>query len=193
MSLENILLGCLEVPASGYALKAYFDERIRPFWSAELSQIYPTLKRLESRGLLTSRTEPSTKGPARKVYTRTGKGRGALLRWLSDGPQVGTERFAYLAQVFFMDELGDVAATRGFMIELREQMAARLAALEKIEHQIRDTAGQPPEAFSGDGLHQFLVVRMGIHSIGAKLTWCDETIALIDVRLEASRLEGESS
>ena len=82
MSLENILLGCLTAPASGYDLKAYFDTRIRPFWSAELSQIYPALKRLESRGLLTSRTEPSKKGPARKVYTRTAKGREALIRWL---------------------------------------------------------------------------------------------------------------
>jgi hypothetical protein len=103
---------------------------------------------------------------------------------------VGSERFAYLAQLFFMDELDDIAATRRFMLELREHMAARLAALEEVEREVRGAADVPPEAFSGDGLHSFLAIRMGIHSVGAKVTWCDETIALIDVRLKASRPEG---
>jgi DNA-binding PadR family transcriptional regulator len=144
---------------------------------AELSQIYPALKRLESLGLLISRAEVSPKGPARKVYTRTAAGREALLDWLTGGTQLGTERFAYLAQVFFMDELDDVTATRHFMLELREQMTARVAALEEVECQVRDAAGKPPEEFSGDSLHQFLAIRMGIHSISAKVTWCDEAIA----------------
>ena len=37
MSLEHILLGLLREPASGYDLKAIFDERIQHFWAAELS------------------------------------------------------------------------------------------------------------------------------------------------------------
>ena len=187
MSLEHILLGCLKTPASGYDLKTYFDTNIRQFWSAELSQIYPTLKRLETRGLLTSRTEPSLKGPSRKVYTRTADGREALLRWLSGGPQVGTERFAYLAQVFFMDELDDLEATRRFLDDLRERMVAWKGALEAVEREIKDTAGCPPEMFSANGLHRFIALRMGISSVGAKVTLCDDMIALLDARLASEK------
>ena len=183
MSLEHILLGCLETPASGYDLKGYFDRQIRQFWSAELSQIYPTLKRLEGRGWLTSRPELSTKGPPRKVYTRTPAGREALIGWLTGGPQVGSERFSYLAQVFFMDQVGDLHATRRFMVDVRARMVAWRAALAEVEREERRHAGKPPEQFSPNGLHRFISLRMGIHSIGAKVAWCDETIALLDARL----------
>src|ERR1700740_1459020 len=52
VSLEHILLGLLRQPASGYDLKAVLDHGIGHFWGAELSQIYPSLRRLEKRGLL---------------------------------------------------------------------------------------------------------------------------------------------
>jgi len=191
VGLEHILLGCLETPASGYDLKTYFDQQIRQFWSAELSQIYPTLKRLESRGWLTSHREASAKGPPRKVYTRTPDGREALLEWLTRGPQVGSERFSYLAQVFFMDQVGDLQVTRRFMVDLRARMVAWHAALEQVEREEKNRAGRPPEQFSPNGLHRFVALRMGIHSVGAKVAWCDETIALLDARL-ATTTGGET-
>jgi PadR family transcriptional regulator AphA len=191
VSLEHILLGCLEKPASGYDLKTYFDQQIRQFWSAELSQIYPTLKRLESRGWLTSHREASAKGPPRKVYTRTQDGREALLEWLTRGPQVGSERFSYLAQVFFMDQVEDLQVTRRFMVDIRARMVAWHAALEQVEREEKNRAGRPPEQFSPNGLHRFVALRMGIHSVGAKVAWCDETIALLDARL-ATTTGGET-
>ncbi len=103
MSLDHILFGLLREPATGYDLKNAFSENARHFWSAELSQIYPTFKRLEGQGMLRNRLEPSPKGPKRRVYSRTEKGRAELLQWLLRGPVVGTERSAYLAQLYFMD------------------------------------------------------------------------------------------
>ena len=191
MSLEHILLGCLKSPASGYDLKAYFDQNVRAFWSAELSQIYPALKRMEQRGLLASHEEPSRKGPARRVYTRTAAGREALLRWLTSEPQVGTERFAYLAQVFFMAEVDDLAATRAFLADLRGRMASWTGRLKQIEQEVLAQAGKPPEEFSADGLHRFLALRMGIHSVGSKVAWCDEAIAVLDRKLSGTRSSKE--
>ena len=66
LSLPHILLGLLREPASGYDLKAEFEKMIRHYWSAELSQIYPTLKRMEGQGWLASATEPSDRGPDRR-------------------------------------------------------------------------------------------------------------------------------
>ncbi len=187
MSLNHILLGLLRDPATGYDLKNAFSQSARHFWSAELSQIYPTLKRLEQRGLLRSRVEPSPKGPNRKVYWLTDEGRAELLRWLHAGPAVGTERFAYLAQLYFMDALGDLQETRAFMTALRESLARWLAQLQAVEREVVAAHGGAPEHYSDGGFHRFAALRMGIHSVGAKVAWCDETLAAIDRRLASAR------
>ena len=185
MSLDHILLGLLREPATGYDLKNVFSETVRHFWSARLSQIYPTLKRLEQRQMLRSRREPSPKGPDRKVYTVTEKGRAELLDWLRSEPAVGTERFAYLAQLYFMDAVGDIDDTRAFMTALRDHHSRWLAQLRAVEQDIVTTHGDAPEHYGDAGFHQFAALRMGIHSLGSKVAWCDETLAAIDRRITA--------
>ena len=187
MSLDHILLGLLREPATGYDLGNAFSESVRHFWSAELSQIYPTLKRLEQRGMLRSRVEPSPKGPNRRVYTLTEEGRAELLGWLRGGPAVGTERFAYLAQLYFMDALGDLRETRAFMTALRDHLARWLAQLRAVERDVVAAHGGDPARYGDAGFHHFAALRMGIHSIGSKVTWCDETLAVIDRRLAPPR------
>ena len=93
MSLDMILLGFLRSPVSDYDLKKAFDESVRHFWEAELSQIYPTLHRLRREEWVTSTVEPSDRGPDRKVYRRTPAGVAALREWLSGAPLV--EKQAY--------------------------------------------------------------------------------------------------
>ncbi len=183
MSLKHILLGLLREPGTGYDLKSVFDERISHFWSAEFGQIYPTLNRLEERGLLESRVEPSEKGPNRRVYTLTGEGRQELLRWLGSGPAMGAERFAYLAQLYFMDALGDLHETRAFMTALKGRLNGWLGRLKAIETAVTAAHGNAPEYYSDGGFHRFATLRMGILSIGSKVKWCDETLAAIDRRL----------
>ena len=190
MSLDHILLGLLRDPATGYDLRNAFSENVRHFWSAELSQIYPTLKRLEQRRMLRSRLEPSPKGPKRRVYALTEEGRGELLRWLRSGPAVGTERFAYLAQLYFMDAIGDIHETRAFMAALRDHLADWLARLRGVERGVVAAHGDAPERYSDAGFHHFAALRMGIHSVGAKVAWCDETLAAIDRRLAPARRAG---
>lgn len=186
MSLPHILLGLLRKPASGYDLKAEFERGIRHFWSAELSQIYPTLKRMERKGWLASATEPSDRGPDRRVYTRTHAGREELLRWLGGHPQVGAERFAYLAQIAFMDELGDFHRTLEFMRALRSRLAAWEAELRAIETDVFAAMPGYPDRLPPDELHHHVTLRMGLHTLAAKLVWCDETIARLERRLAAT-------
>jgi len=135
--------------------------------------------------MLDSRWEPSPKGPDRKVYTLTDAGRAELMRWLRDDPAVGTERFAYLAQLYFMDTIGDIHETRAFMTQLRDHFSRWLAQLRAIERDIVATHGDP-EGYADAGFHQFAALRMGIHSIEAKVAWCDETLAAIDRRLAST-------
>ncbi|MGH7558453.1 MAG: helix-turn-helix transcriptional regulator [Gemmatimonadota bacterium] len=190
MSLPHILLGLLRDPASGYDLKDAFERGARHFWSAELSQIYPTLKRMETRGWLTSVTEPSDRGPDRRVYTRTPAGREALLRWLRSGPVVGTERFAYLAQLAFMDELENPQESLDFMRALRARLAAWRAELVAIETGAFATVPGFPDELPADVFHDNAALRMWLRTLAAKLEWCDETIARLEGRLAADRKSG---
>lgn len=180
MALEHILLGLLRQPASGYDLKRIFDDSVGNFWPANLSQIYPTLKRLERNGLLRRRLEPSERGPRRRVYSLTSHGKQALREWLSSGPEIGTERFGYLAQLFLMDALGDEELTLEFMQDLREHLASWLEGLESAQREA-DTAG-PWVEFPSVEFHRYSSLRMGIHTLRAKVAWCDETIERLQRR-----------
>ena len=179
MSLDHILLGMLGAPASGYDIKRGFSEGTRHFWSAELSQIYPALRKLEERGWLKSRLEPPARGPRRRVYHRTAEGRAELTRWLARGPEMGTQRFAYVAQLCFMHELGDLEATSDFMVELRSRLRELLALLEQAESESAGPGGARLDALSAEDFHVYLAVRMGVRSLRSKVAWCDEALAHI--------------
>ncbi|MGQ0678926.1 MAG: PadR family transcriptional regulator [Actinomycetota bacterium] len=184
MSLPHILLGLLRIPASGYDLKNQLDEYTTHFWPAELSQIYPTLKRLEKQGWLSVTSEPPTKGPARLVYLTTATGKEELKRWLRSGPQFGNERYGYLAQIAFIDELGNPKESRMFLASLRARLAARLAALSAIEAQWAQEAPNFPDELSDYEFYAHLNLRNGLIALGAKVRWCDESIGRLERRFQ---------
>ncbi len=187
MSLDHILLGLLHKPASGYDLKRAFDESIRHFWSAKLSQIYPTLDRLERAAHVRSKKVASAKGPDRRVFRRTAAGRRELLKWLRSGPQLGAERFAYVAQLAFMHELQDLKHTREFVGQLKVRLTELhrfFTAMEQDE--LRDGI----DALSAEEFHGYLSLRMGLHALKAKIKWCDESLLRIDERRKKDPAEG---
>ncbi len=185
MSLPHILLGMLSTPASGYEIKKSFDDGARHYWAAELSQIYPALKRLEQAGHLTSATERSPRGPDRRIYERTDAGRDHLLEWLRDGPAKAATRMAYVAQLEFMHEIGNLDHTAAFIADLRNGFAALSHVLtegEKGYQNILDTVDD-------QGFHEFLVLGLGARTLRARIDWCDDALDSIDRR---RKRQGES-
>ncbi len=180
MALDHILLGILRTPASGYAVKAHFDQVFRHFWAAELSQIYRTLRRMDDAGLLSSRSESSDKGPAKRVYQTTARGRQRLRLWLTS-PELGDERLTYLSQVYFLDESRDATATLRFMRELRDHFATRLAELEAIEQGWRADP-RYPDALPDEDFHPQLTLALGLKKLSAQLAWAEESIGRIETR-----------
>jgi len=187
MSLDHILLGLLRQPASGYDLKAIFDQHIHYIWAAELSQIYPTLQRLEEKKWLRSRSADSKRGPARRVYEITAAGRRALHTWLESPPDIGVERNASLAQLYFMSELADLAKTERFFLRLRDQISARLQAIERLEHYWAEADPCFPDRLPSADFHILLTLRKGLHSLKAHVQWCDESLARIRARTEREK------
>ncbi|MHC5003575.1 MAG: PadR family transcriptional regulator [Planctomycetota bacterium] len=188
--LDHILLGLLREPLSGYGLKAEFDGTAGHFWPAELSQIYRTLKRLERDGLLASRAEPSDKGPDRRVYRRTAAGRAALKRWLAGEPQFNDERLAYIAQLFFMDELNSLDQTLECIVANRRKRVAQLEAYHRLARSWSESFGGSLENATDEDFHRYLTLQAGIRVAEARLRWCDETAAQISKRAAARRTRG---
>ncbi len=192
MSLDHLLLGLLREPASGYDLKKVFDDRIGYFWAAELSQIYPTLKRLEERAWVRSRKAASKRGSGRRLYEITPLGRRVLRAWLRGVPHLGDERFTYLAQLYLMDELGDVAQTTRFVQEVREHFEAKLEALRRLERLWADADPRYPDALPPQEFHIQLTLRKGLLSLEAHVQWCDESIRRLQARARSANVSPAS-
>ena len=185
MSLKHILLGMLAEPHSGYDLKKSFNQSLRNFWNAELSQIYPQLQKLEKDGLLTSKQVASTNGPPRRVYSRSSKGRRELMTWLLDGPNVGEERISYIAQVFFLSQLNDLNEAIAFMRELRDHMASWLESLQEVERRWAAEDPRYPDQLPDEAFYQQLTLALGLKKVKCNLEWCGECIR----RLQARRVD----
>jgi DNA-binding PadR family transcriptional regulator len=68
-----------EKPMHGYELMDVLNKRgLAPPDKIEPGAIYITLRRMEHRGLLTSRWEEKESGPDRRIYTLTEEGRRVL-------------------------------------------------------------------------------------------------------------------
>jgi DNA-binding PadR family transcriptional regulator len=185
VSLDHILLGLCRTPHSGYDLKTVFDEAIRYVWNAELSQIYPALKSLEARGLVTGSRAASTRGPARRVYRTTAAGRSALRNWLDNGPAFHDERYAIAAQVFLLDALADMHRSAAFIRRLRAAYGQRRTYLAGIETD--GGAAVQPDRLDDVEFHHYLTLRMGLRVLDARIAWCDEALAHITRRTRATR------
>ncbi|MFF8606658.1 PadR family transcriptional regulator [Streptomyces sp. NPDC015346] len=82
------MLGLLSFPGerTGYDLKKWADASLRFFhWSPAISQIYAELRRLESRGYVTSARSGPEEPRAKRRYAITEAGRAALARWAAEG------------------------------------------------------------------------------------------------------------
>lgn len=116
MSLPHVLLGLLSRgPASGWDLKRRMERDPSLGWDAELTQIYPALRRLLRGGFVTMKRRRSEKGPPRREYRLTPAGRREFGEWLAEPLVLPRPRDAALARLAFLER------------QPRELRSARLA------------------------------------------------------------------
>lgn len=183
MSLDNILLGILRNPASGYDIKQQFDQVFSHFWAADLPQIYRTLNRMERDGLVSVTREPSDRGPDRRVHQLTPAGKEALRSWLTSAPTLATERIGYLAQTYFQGALEDDRAALEFMRRLRGELERELGVLQGIA---KDWAAEDPSYPDCDDREAFyaqLTLDLGIQKLTTKVAWASRSIRRIEHRM----------
>lgn len=179
MSLKHALLGFLNYKSmTGYQLKQFFDESVRNFWNASLSQIYPTLNQMKEEGLLTMEVKYQDSSPNAKIYYITEQGRAELQRWLAESIEPQTFRSTFLIQIFFGANIP------------KEQVIAKLEqrlrlAEEKLEvHRqifsdiIRKNTTE--NGLSREALFWSLTADFGVKNAEATVAWYKDSIQKLE-------------
>ena len=178
--IKFILLGLLNYgPMTGYELKQTIDQSSAHFWHAHHSQIYTTLRHMESDGLVTSTLIQDAAGPDRRVYTVTDAGTAALMTWL-DQPltQPSAIKEELLVRLFFSARRDP----QDVLAELRVQSALhreKAAVYEGLAAHMTDAA--PAElGLERDQAFWHLTLDMGRRYEAMYLEWLDHAIQTVE-------------
>jgi len=161
LSLKDALLGLLNhKPMTGYDLKKILDHPMGFFWTAQMSQIYREINKLEEKGLVKSEIVPQEKRPDRKVYHLTQEGKETFLNWLNRFP----------------DQLSQ--ASRSRIKRYKKEKEEQLRYLNDVELWIKEYSRE--KKFIEDAFYWNLIVKKEYKSIAAGIEWADECLQLIE-------------
>ena len=167
---------------TGYELKQHFDQSIKHFWNANLSQIYPTLNQMEMDGLLTMKVKYQEKHPARKIYNITEKGIDELNQWLRKPSEVQPTRNAFLIKIFF----GQKLKQKDLISLLIDQLEKHRAELANYHGPVQESINQA-KALTGlnnEATFWELTLKAGILGEKAWIQWLEEAIEVIEKKEE---------
>jgi DNA-binding PadR family transcriptional regulator len=101
--LELAILGLLkEQPMHGYELRKQLSQKLGFFWTVSFGSLYPTLKRLEGRGVVEKTSYGDKPSRRRQVYSITPLGEEEFLELLAEcGGSVWEEEKFPLRLAFF--------------------------------------------------------------------------------------------
>jgi DNA-binding PadR family transcriptional regulator len=183
MSLDAILLGLLDTPKSGYELKKELESGLAHFWSVNLSQIYPALKKMTKSGLLNSETAAPESGPSRVIYQRTDAGRNKVIEWLQKGPIDTAERLHHLAQTYLLYELKDDDSALIFLQKLLSKLTHWQEKMDAIDVHWRQGHGAEFfEMLPDEDFFPYLTLDLGLRKNQANIDWCKDCIAHVEKR-----------
>jgi DNA-binding PadR family transcriptional regulator len=90
MAIKYSILGLLHYEdMHGYRIKEHIEKNFGHMWSINYGQIYPNLKKLQEEGLIKMKeiVQNGEKGPPKKLYAITPKGKEEFARWLGSFPE----------------------------------------------------------------------------------------------------------
>jgi DNA-binding PadR family transcriptional regulator len=163
--LEGALLGLLhDLPRSGYALRKVFQDTAMLRFSDSPGSIYPALKRLEARGLVSGAVEAASTLRPRQVFTLTDRGAASLRSWLAEPITRDTvirSLDGAMLRFAFLDRVLGAAATLHFLDALATQLSAHVRTLDQFHR--REARALP--------LSAALALESGLESYRAQLKW----------------------
>ena len=177
------ILGMLSIePMSGYDIKKEIEGSISNFWTESYGQIYPVLKSLVAKKLVTKTVQKGAGKPDRHVYALTEKGRKELRAWLAeDASMPKVERNEFLLKLFFGEEV-EVSVNIRHVEQFRELQRGLFEKYKAIEKEIKIQYPDDPNL-----PYWLMTARCGQHVRQALLDWCDETLAKLKKMAKSSK------
>ena len=177
MSLEYAILGILQYkPASGYEIKKILDTSINHFWSADQSQIYRTLSKMEKDAWIDMELVIQTDKPNSKLYHITENGKNEFLDWLNSSMPMVEHKIPWLMQFFFAARLSDEAII-AILNQVSEQIKQRIEvnmANKPKQEKAYSIAFTERDLFFMELTHDY-----GLMIYQSILQWIEKTIELI--------------
>ena len=171
-TLEYALLGLLhQQPQSGYDLRKIFATTALGNYSSSPGVIYPALKRLESRGLVTGRIDDAKELRPRKLFEPTKEGKAIFREWLNSGvtqDEVARGLDRLMLRFAFHSVLDDPGATRDFLIELGTHLDSYVEELEAQRKLIPEQAPLQPRLALEAGIEQCKAAARWAHNAAEK-------------------------
>jgi DNA-binding PadR family transcriptional regulator len=170
MTLRLAILGFLNrEELSGYDLKRKFAEEIYVHWSGNNNQIYRTLTELRRDDLVIATVQTPGRGPAKKLYSITDRGRRELRSWLLEGPEPPQFRNAFLARLSMVELLPD-SEVRRLVDEYRQLVETELILCRERARRARQSFGDTDRS----ALLQEAIHRRWIEYYEGELSWSQD-------------------
>jgi DNA-binding PadR family transcriptional regulator len=172
-----VILGMLSIQPSlsGYELHKAIEENFGSFWGESYGQIYPTLKRLATEGLIEPCKPDSAPKKRRQQYALTDSGRACLREWLALPFHNDPPRNEFMLKLFFGREAAPGVAI-AHVRELQERNRRTIATLEGIERMAHQYQSQNPHL-----PYWMLTLTLGIAMTRAALDWSESALVQLAV------------
>lgn len=128
----------------GYELKRIVDQDYAPFWRIDFAQLYRSLAKMTRANWVKAQVTPSERGPDRKVYALTPRGRAEFDAWLDQPAHDREEFFVKLRLATALD-----APVARMLDEQRGAFENERAARLESQHAARD-GGDPGRLLIAD-------------------------------------------
>jgi PadR family transcriptional regulator AphA len=162
---EQVLLAYIaREPQSGYGLRKRFSATPASVYQPSPGAMYPALRRLVARGLLSVEEAVSRGRRGQRLYRVTAAGRVAHLDWLRqpvDPVTVSTDLGLHLMRFAMMESQLERAEVLAFLAGLARALDSFVAGLEKYVSAGADSARQ----------HAHLALEHGLAVHQASLEW----------------------
>jgi PadR family transcriptional regulator AphA len=194
-----VILGILAIhpDQSGYEIRKTVQQSVGFFWGESFGQIYPTLKRLASDGLIAaskpavaerakasraqksgakkggSQTKGAISGRARQEYSVTAAGKLGLQQWLAVPFRDDPPRDEFLLKMFFANEAGTRVALEQ-VARFKEKNRRMLATLEELQKlSVKHSSHYPGFPY------WMLTLDYGVRQLRAGLEWSDNAAQVL--------------
>jgi DNA-binding PadR family transcriptional regulator len=202
MSLRHALLALVEAGAmTGYELAKRFDQSVAYVWSAQHSQIYTELRRLEQEGLVVAEEQPRGEKAlaTKRAYGLTAAGAAELRRWVGEVAELPALRdpayvkATYLEYGSYRDARAQFRAHRARYEALRDHYELHVEELERRETELlrRRLARAPEQAHDAIVAYKAHAYRGLVERAKTEIAWAERGLELVDRLMAGTAATGD--